>query len=106
VTPEVVKAKIVVKKQSATTLSGLPIKIEGLSENYKADITNGSIDLFIDGPSSIIKNLNPNDFNAFIDVTKLKEGAHKVEIQVEGPPNVNWELDHSTANVTIAKNNA
>ena len=109
VTPQVVKAKVVVKKQDETTISDLPVEIQGLSKNYTAKVnipTDASVNLFVNGPSSLIKKLTSKDFNVFINVTKLKEGNHDVKIQVEGPSNVNWDLNQSTANITIAKNNA
>jgi YbbR domain-containing protein len=109
VTPQVVKAKVVVNKQDETTISDMPVQIHGLSANYKAEVntpTNGSVNIFVNGPSSSIKKLKSKDFSVFIDVTQLKEGDHDVEIHVEGPPDVNWKLDKSTANITIAKNNA
>ncbi|OIK16810.1 hypothetical protein BIV60_02780 [Bacillus sp. MUM 116] len=107
VTPDIVNATIVVKKQDGKTISGIPLNILGLSDKYSAEVNNPvNVDLMVNGPSSTVKTLKPKDFNAFIDVSKLGEGDHDVKIQVEGPSDVNWELDHSSANVTIIKNNA
>ncbi|MBI0580963.1 YbbR-like domain-containing protein [Neobacillus cucumis] len=107
VSPEMVKATIVVKKQEEKTISAIPLKIDGLSDQYSAEINNpNNVDLMVNGPSSTIKKLTPKDFNVFIDVSNLKEGDHNVKIQVEGPSEVDWELDQSSANVTITKNNA
>lgn len=107
VTPQLVKATIVVKKQTQKTVSGLPLKIRGLSNNYKAQIddpVNQMINLSVNGPNSVVDGLTTNDFNAFIDLTSLAEGNHEVKIQVEGPPDVNWTPDKSTATITITKN--
>ncbi|WHY92141.1 CdaR family protein [Neobacillus cucumis] len=107
VSPEMVKATIVVKKQEEKTISAIPLKIDGLSDQYSAEINNpNNVDLMVNGPSSTIKKLTPKDFNVFIDVSNLKEGDHNVKIQVEGPSEVDWELDQSSSNVTITKNNA
>lgn len=103
-TPETVKATIVVKKAEETTISGVPLKIKGLSDQYKATINDPLsklVNLFITGPGSTINSLKPDDFNVFIDLSDLGEGNHDVNIHVEGPKNVDWQLDSATANVTI-----
>ncbi len=106
VSPEMVTATIVVKKQEEKTISGIPLKILGLSEQYSAEINNPeNVDITVNGPSSMVNKLKSKDFNVFIDVSNLKEGDHNVKIQVEGPSELDWELDQSRANVTITKNN-
>jgi YbbR domain-containing protein len=107
VTPQLVKATVTVKKQGQKTVSGLPLKVRGVSNSYLAQINdpvNQMINLNVYGPNSVVDGLTPNDFNAFIDLTSLTEGNHEVKIQVEGPPDVNWTPDKSTANITISKN--
>ncbi|MDQ0201997.1 CdaR family protein [Neobacillus ginsengisoli] len=107
VTPQLVKATVTVKKQGQKSVSGLPLKIRGLSNSYQAQINdpvNQMINLYVNGPNSVVDGLTPNDFNAFIDLTSLAEGNHEVKIQVEGPPDVNWTPDKSTATITISKN--
>ncbi|MDR7002815.1 CdaR family protein [Neobacillus niacini] len=107
VSPDMVKATIAVKKQDEKTISGIPLKILGESAQYSAEVNNPeNVDLMVNGPSSTVEKLKAKDFNIFIDVSKLKQGDHNVKIQVEGPSEVNWELDQSSANVTIIKNNA
>lgn len=109
VTPQTVKATVVVKKTTEKTVSGVPLKIQGLSDQYKAVINepaNQLVNLLVSGVSSTVNRLKPDDFNVFIDVSKLAEGNHDVNIQVEGPPEVNWKPDISTAKITITKNNA
>ncbi|MDQ6595493.1 YbbR-like domain-containing protein [Bacillus salipaludis] len=107
VSPEMVTATIVVKKQEEKTISGIPLTILGLSDQYSAEINNpDNVDITVNGPSSMVNKLKSKDFNVFIDVSNLKEGDHNVKIQVEGPSEVDWELDQSRANVTITKNNA
>ena len=107
VTPETVKATVVVKKTMEKTVSGVPLKIRGLSNQFKAvinDPASQSVNLLVSGLSTTVNNLTPDDFNVFIDLSNLPAGSHEVNIQVEGPPGVNGKLDKSTATVTI--NNA
>lgn len=108
VTPQTVKATVVVKKEAEKTVSGIPINIKGLSVQHNAvinDPANRAINLLIFGPSDLISALGPKDFNVFIDLSGLTEGNHDVNIQVEGPPNINWNPDKSTAKITITKDN-
>jgi YbbR domain-containing protein len=107
VTPQLVDATVVVKKQEEKTVSGLPLTIRGLSNNYKAEIndpTSQTINLLVNGPSGTISRLTPNDFTVFIDLTDLTEGSHDVNIQVVGPTDVKWTPDQTTAKITITNN--
>ncbi|MGJ7913374.1 CdaR family protein [Neobacillus sp. LXY-1] len=107
VSPQMVKATVVVNQQGEKTVSGIPIKITGLADQYKAEIndpSNATVNLSINGPSGSVDDVGPGDFNVFIDLSNLTEGSHNVNIQVEGPPNVKWKADQSTAKVTIINN--
>lgn len=106
VTPQLAKATVVVKKQGQKTVSGLPLTIHGLSSNFQAKIddpVNQMVNLSVSGPSPAVSALTINDFKAFIDLSSLTEGDHQVQIQVQGPPDVNWTPDKTTATVTISK---
>jgi YbbR domain-containing protein len=107
VTPQTVSATVVVKKTTEKTVTEIPINIKGLTDQYKAvidDPANGMVNLLVSGPSTAVSSLNKKDFNVFIDLSNLTEGNHEVNVQVEGPPEVNWKPDKSTAKITI--NNA
>lgn len=108
VNPELVEVKVVVAK-TEKTVSGVPITIKGLPEQFEAvinDPADSLINLLVFGSGSTITNLGPDDFNIFVDLTGLTEGDHNVTIQVDGPPDVNWKPDKSSANITITKENA
>jgi YbbR domain-containing protein len=109
VTPETVKVTVVVNSEEEKTVSDIPINVEGLSEQYEAvinDPSNRVINLLVFGSGSVVNGLGSNNFTIFIDVTGLTEGEHNVPIQVNGPPNVNWKPDKSSANITITRDNA
>lgn len=108
VNPELVEVKVVVTK-TEKTVSGVPITIKGLPEQFEAvinDPANSLINLLVFGSGSTITDLGPDDFNIFVDLTGLTEGDHDVTIQVDGPPDVNWKPDKSSAKITITKENA
>lgn len=107
VSPQMVKVTITVNKQEEKTVSGVPIKIKGLSDQFKAEIddpANEIINIIINGPSAAIQALGPGDFNAYIDLSNLEEGSHEVNIHVEGPPNIKAKPDKSTATITVTNN--
>ncbi|MGG3467371.1 CdaR family protein [Neobacillus pocheonensis] len=107
VTPQMVKVTVLVKKQEEKTVSGIPLKIHGLSDPYTAEIndpTNQLINLIVNGPSSMVDGLGPEDFNVYIDLTNLDEGSHEVNIHIDGPANLDWKPNLSTAKITITKN--
>jgi YbbR domain-containing protein len=107
VSPQMVKVNVKVNSQAEKTVSGVPVKIKGLSAEYKADIddpANDLINLVINGPSGTVNALGPSDFNVYVDLSNLEAGSHDVNIHVEGPANINWKLDKATAKVTITNN--
>ncbi|MEH7009733.1 CdaR family protein [Neobacillus niacini] len=109
VTPETVEVTVVVKKEEETTVSGIPINIRGLSEDFEAvinDPANRLVNLLVFGPGAAVTGLGPNNFNIFVDLTGFTEGNHNVPIQVNGPPDVNWKPDKSSAKITITRDNA
>ncbi|WP_045522801.1 CdaR family protein [Neobacillus niacini] len=108
VTPETVEVTVVVKKEEETTVSGIPINIRNLSEDFEAvinDPANRLVNLLVFGPGAVT-GLGPNNFNIFVDLTGFTEGNHNVPIQVNGPPDVNWKPDKSSAKITITRANA
>ncbi|MGG5254655.1 CdaR family protein [Neobacillus sp. SM06] len=109
VSPQLVKATVKVKKSGQKTVSSLPIKTEGLSAQYKAefkDPANQSVNLTVTGSSDSINTVAAADFNVYVNLANMTEGDYNVKIHVDGPPNVNWQLDKQTAQITILKSNA
>jgi len=107
VSPQIVKATVVVNKQEEKTVIGVPVSIRGLSSDYKAEITeptSQTINILVNGPSDSVAGLKADDFSAFIDLTGLNEGSHDIKIQVEGPKDVKWQTEQSTAKITITNN--
>jgi YbbR domain-containing protein len=109
VTPQTVKATVVVTKEEEKTVSDVPLKIQGLSEEFSATINdpeNELIDISVNGPESAVKGIGREDFSVIINLSDLKEGEHEVDIRVDGPPDVEWKPNKSSAKITIEKNDA
>lgn len=108
VSPQTVKVKVTVNKQEEKTVTKIPIKIKGLASDFVAEIddpNNQMISILVNGPSAVLQSLGPDDFDVYVDLSNMDEGSHNVNIQVDGPPNIDWKLNKSTAKITI-KNNA
>ena len=108
VSPEMVKATVIVTKQEEVTVSGIPLNIQGLSEQYEAVVTDPGdrlIELLVTGQSGKVAGLSPDDFKIFIDLSGLTAGDHDVSIHVEGPSDLNWKLDKTSAEISITEDN-
>jgi YbbR domain-containing protein len=106
VTPELVKATVKVGVNGAKKISGIPIGTRGLTSQYKAVFTDPlgqTVNLSVNGPSDQVNAVAVGDFNAYVDLTNLTEGDHDVQIQVDGPLGLSWNLDNPTAKITISK---
>jgi YbbR domain-containing protein len=109
VTPQTVKATVVITKQEEKTVPDVPVTIKGLSDQYEATINdpeNQLIDILVNGPASAVTRVKPEDFSVFIDLSSLEEGDHEVDIHIDGPSAVKWKPTKSSAKITIHKNNA
>ncbi len=105
---ETIDVEIVVARGMTRTLEGIPIQIIGLKEGYTVEIKdpeNGEVDLTISGISETIESLNSTNFTLTVDITNLTPGEHEVEIKVDGPEDVEWELSQRTVVVLIAEVN-
>ncbi|AZU59993.1 CdaR family protein [Neobacillus mesonae] len=116
VSPQMVKVKVTVSKAEETTVTQaeettvtkVPIKLRGLADNYDAEMddpNNQMINILVNGPSAALKSIGPKDFDVFVDLSNLDEGSHEVNIHVEGPSDLDWKPEQSSAKITI-KNNA
>lgn len=107
VNPQTIKVTVNINKIEDITFSNVPIKTEGLSEEYDVDFkdpTNGLTSLTITGPSNQINQIRESDINLFINLSNLGEGEHDVEINVGGLDNqFDWKLAKETVRVSITE---
>ncbi len=70
-----------------TELSGVRLGYINLGENYTVQATSASnteVSVILKGVESVIKNINPTDVEAYVDLKNLMPGEHDVEIKVKG----------------------
>ncbi|WP_077210518.1 YbbR-like domain-containing protein [Bacillus dakarensis] len=111
VNPKTIKltVSVSVSETEDKTISNLPIKIEGLAEEYMATFrepSSGSSSLTVSGMREVLQQLNSSDFTVFVDVSALEEGDHTVDINVNGPEDISWQLDRETARISITQKEA
>ncbi|MGG1687925.1 CdaR family protein [Pseudalkalibacillus sp. NRS-1564] len=107
VDPETVEAKIKVGKEDEKAFEDVPIKVTGVSDGLTANISEpetGSTDMKIYGVSSVLENIQNDDFQACIDASGLSEGEHELELQWNGPSYVRWS--GSSKKVTLQIENS
>jgi len=97
------------EETSTKTISGIPISIQGLDDELEAEITDPadkSASLDVTGANDIVKGLAASDFSLYLDLTGMSAGEHEVQIMVEGPEDISWELAKETASVSITEKDA
>ncbi|RSK44980.1 CdaR family protein [Bacillus canaveralius] len=91
------------------TLPDISIRTQGLNEKYNMaflDPASAAVNLTVIGPRDAVTRLTAGDFNLFIDASNLGEGEHQLNIQINGPNNVKWELSKAVATVSISQKEA
>ncbi|MEI2666452.1 CdaR family protein [Rossellomorea sp. LJF3] len=108
VAPEEVKVTVDVNTTEEKSLSGIEIKPEGLADEYEYTIMepeNGVVDVALKGENEEVSSVKKEDFSLALDLTGLEPGEHEVEIEAEGPENVEWTLSQEKVKVEIKEKN-
>jgi YbbR domain-containing protein len=84
------------------TFENIAVKTVGLSTSYEMEyVDEAQVDLTVQGLKSQVDQLQADDFQVYVDVSKLAVGEHEVTIKVEGPEQVKWTLSKPTLQVKI-----
>ncbi len=97
------------EENSTKTFSNLPIRINGLTEEYSVaflEPTSGETNVTVVGTNEALKTLKESDFQLSVDVSQLTEGEHKLNINVDGPESANWTTDIETASIVLTEKEA
>jgi YbbR domain-containing protein len=108
VAPEEVKIKVDVNTTEEKSLSGIEITPEGLPDDYEYSIMtpeSGVVDVTLKGQNEEVSKVKKEDFTLALDLSGLEPGEHEVEIEAEGPENVEWTLSQKTVKVEIKEKN-
>ncbi|MGE6756057.1 CdaR family protein [Rossellomorea sp. NPDC071047] len=108
VAPEEVKVKVDVNTTEEKSLSGLEITPQGLAEEYEYTIMSpeeGVVDVAMKGQNAQVSKVTKEDFSLALDLSGLEPGEHEVEIEAEGPEDIEWTLSQQTVKVEIKEKN-
>ncbi|WP_246945410.1 YbbR-like domain-containing protein [Bacillus pinisoli] len=107
VDPKTIPVLVKVERNEIRTLSNIPIKVIGLATSLKADFISpeeGRLSIELIGAPSILNEIDETDLDIYIDVSNLGSGQHDVNILVNGPENIKWNLSTNKATVDITNN--
>lgn len=100
------RLKVTVTKTEdiAFTFREKDIELEGLQEGLRAVLADTSVEITVNGSKSQIGELTKENFRLSADISDLKEGEHRVAIQVVcDKDNVRVEVNPEEIGITIAK---
>lgn len=106
VDPKTVNVKVKVSKTDNKTLSNIPIKVQGLSEQYTVSFRepeSGTTSLRLSGANESMEEVDASSFTIYIDASNLQEGDHEVGLHVDGPEGVNWQLEKDKVGISITE---
>ncbi|MDM5214847.1 CdaR family protein [Peribacillus sp. NJ4] len=83
------------------TFSNIKIVPVGIQDDKDAELESDVTSITLLGEADDLKKITKDDINLTVDVSNLDEGTHDVELVVNVPEGVDWELDSETVSVTI-----
>ncbi|WP_409252568.1 YbbR-like domain-containing protein [Bacillus sp. SCS-153A] len=102
--PEVVEVKINIKEAEKKTVMGNAITLEGAEEDMEYEFLNpasGAVDITVSGFKEDLNGVDSDSFSLVANVSGLTPGEHEIEIEVEGPENIEWELTKNKVTIQI-----
>jgi YbbR domain-containing protein len=103
-TPEQVEVKIDLKEVEKKTVMGNTITLEGAEEDMEYEFTDpetGTVDITVSGFKEKLDTVDSESFSLFANVTGLAPGEHEIEIEAEGPEDIEWELTNNKVTIQI-----
>ena len=79
-----------------------------MADDYEYTIMspeNGVVDVSLKGQNEEVNKVTKEDFSLALDLSGLEPGEHEVEIDAEGPDNVEWTLSQKTVKIEIKEKN-
>lgn len=106
VDPPKVKINIQVQEEQKKTFKSLPIHVLGLGDQYEAQFLNpedGTMDVQVSGAPSVLNSIKPSDIQLYVNANELGVGEHEVEVEVNGPQNIKWNLSKNKIKIRISQ---
>ncbi|MFJ7978300.1 YbbR-like domain-containing protein [Peribacillus sp. NPDC096379] len=87
------------------TISNIVIQAIGLPAEKQIEFlspTKGVTSILIKGSEDELKKVNESNIQLSINAADLEEGEHDLEIQVNAPSSITWELQNKQASISIS----
>lgn len=108
--PQTVTVHVQIEETESKTFENVPLKITGLQSGWQAEITHpaeAQIDLTVMGAEQNLRELSADEIQAFVDVSNLVPGDHRVQVKLNLPPFVEVVDDkQTTVTVRVTEGNA
>ncbi|MCK1995068.1 YbbR-like domain-containing protein [Peribacillus muralis] len=83
------------------TFNNVKIEPVGLQDGLDAELESDVTSITLRGKADDLKDITKDDINLTVDLSNLDEGTHDVELAVNAPAGMDWELGTKTVTVTI-----
>lgn len=77
-----ISVQIIIEKKISKVISDINISIKDINENFNYKITPESLEVEIYGFISIVNEVKPSDFEAYVSVLDLTPGEHNLKINI------------------------
>ena len=77
-----ISVQIIIEKKISKVISNINISIKDIDENFNYKITPESLEVEIYGFVSIVNEVKPSDFEAYVSVLDLIPGEHNLKINI------------------------
>ncbi|MBL5767381.1 hypothetical protein B5V88_06990 [Heyndrickxia sporothermodurans] len=105
--PEIVKVRISTsEKKEEKTFSNIKVSSTGLPDDYTMEFLspkNGEVDLTVNGTTKSLKDISASSFDILMDLSGLSPGVHEVNLKVDGPKDITWELSKKKAKIRLTE---
>lgn len=107
IAPDKVKVEITTaKKSEETTINDIQLKNKGLDPKFDVELVtpaNGTVSLIVSGEAEEVKKAVDSNIQVFMQLEGLSAGEHEVDLLVEGPEGLEYEVSMKKAKVILTE---
>ncbi|MCM3112748.1 CdaR family protein [Lederbergia lenta] len=107
ITPDKIKVEITTaKKMEETTINDIPLKNKGLDPKFDVELltpADGAVSLKVSGETEDVKKASNSNIQVFLQLEGLSAGEHEVDLMVEGPEGLEYELSTKKVKVILTE---
>lgn len=81
----IVTVKVEIEEEGNTVVE-VPLEVK--KDQAQVNLKVSQVSIYVSGPKSLIDELRPRDFNAWVDASGLSKGTYSLPVKVETPPGI------------------